>query len=137
MEEYNESLIELCTDRIARRIINNHHNKNIEKIYELIELEYIKSKSRFWFPGDIVLLYPSIKEMRSKNHYDTIYGAHIGKNMLYINYHALLCNMTTKRKYVLRYSLRFETIDCLPMYISELEELERATNESIPIRLLR
>ena len=137
MEEYNKILEELNKDIIARRVINLNKNKPIDKIYELIELEYMKYTSHYWFQGDIVLLYPNIREMKSKKQYETIYGAHIGKNMLYIYYQTLLLNVSSKKKYVLEKAIRFEVGDELPMNIFDLEELERTTDVNIPIRKLR
>ena len=137
MEEYNKLLEKLNTDIIARRVINLNKNKPIDKIYELIELAYMKNTSRYWFQGDIVLLYPIIKEVKSRKEYETIYGAHIGKNMLYIYYQALLLDLFSKKKYVLEKAVRFEVGDELPMNIFDLEELERTTDVNIPILKLR
>ena len=136
MEEYNRLLRELGEDGIAGKVIRDHYGKSIEKIYSLIELEYIKATSNYWFPGKLVLLYPCIREMKSKNHYETIYGAHIGKGIKYINYHALL-DIPNEGKYVLGEPLRFEVGDSLPMNISDLEELEKTTGVDIQIRKLK
>ena len=100
----------------------------------MIQLEYIKHTSYNWFNGDIVLVYPSIKETKSKKHYDSMHGAYISLNSLYINYHALLVNITNGNRYVLTKPLRFELGDNLPMNISDLEELERTTGIDISIR---
>ena len=136
MEEYNRILKELCTDVIARKVIMNYYGKPIEKIYDLIQQEYIKATSHYWFPGKIVLLYPCIREMKSKNHYETIYGAHIGKGIKYIDYHAFF-DIPDEGKYVLGEPLRFEVGDSLPMNIGDLEELEKTTGVDIQIRKLR
>ena len=138
MDDYVRNLSELCTDVIARNVIRNYYGKPIEKIYDLIQQEYIKATSHYWFPGKLVLLYPCIREMKSKNHYETIYGAHIAKGMNYVDYHGLLVlPIPNGDKYVLGKSLRFEVGDSLPMTIMDLEELERTTEVNIPIRKLR
>ena len=134
MVEYDKLLRELDTDIIANRVIRANYGKPIYDIYNMIQLKYIKHTSYNWFNGDIVLVYPSIKEVRSKKHYDSMHGAYIGLNSLYINYHALLVNITNGNRYVLTKPLRFELGDNLPMNISDLEELERTTGVDISIR---
>lgn len=138
MEEYNRILKELCTDVIAKKVIMNYYGKPIEKIYDLIQQEYIKATSHYWFPGMLVLLYPRIREMKSKNHYETICGARIAKGVNYVDYHALLVlSIPNGDKYVLGKPLRFEVGDSLPMTIMDLEELERTCDVNIPIMKLK
>ena len=134
MEDYNEMIKELNTDCIARSVIKKNNNKDIDKIYNLIQMEYIKHTSHRWFDGDIVLVYSNIRETKSKKHYETVHGVYIGENTLYVNYQALLVNISNGSKYVLKKPLRFESGDNLPKYIDELEELEETTNIDIPIK---
>ena len=133
-KEYEELLMGLNTNSIARRIIEENYGKSIEKISQLIEYEIVTKKSSDWFNTDNVLVYPSIKEVKAKKQYDTIYGAHIGINMTYIDYHALIINTTKKTKYVLEKSLKFELNDTLPMNIHDLEKLESDTETTISLR---
>ena len=130
MKEYNKKLIE----EIANKVIRNNPNKSEDELECLMQLEYIKNTSQNWLNGDIVLVYPSIKEVKSNKEYDTIHGAHISINSKYINYHALLINLHKGYKYVLQKPLRFELSDDLPKNISDLEELERTTGIDIPIK---
>lgn len=134
MEDYNEILRDLNTDCIARSVIKKNNNKDIDKIYNLIQMEYIKHTSHRWFDGDIVLVYPNIRETRSKKHYETVHGVYIGENTLYVNYHALLVNISNGSKYVLKKPLKFELGDNLPMCIDDLEGLEKTADIDIPIR---
>lgn len=134
MDEYNRILEELATDAIARYVIKNNYGKPINKIYELIQLEYTKHTSSTWFNGDIVLVYPRTRESKSKKYYETIHGVYIGINSAYINYHALLVNVTNGCKYVLERPLRFELHEDVPKCINDLEELERTTGVDIPLR---
>ena len=134
MEDYNEILRDLNTDCIARSVIKKNNNKDIDKIYNLIQMEYIKHTSHRWFDGDIVLVYPNIRETRSKKHYETVHGVYIGENTLYVNYHALLVNISNGSKYVLKKPLKFELGDNLPMCIDDLEGLEKIADIDIPIR---
>ena len=134
MDEYNRILKELNTDSIAKKVIEKNYGKSIDEIYNLIQMEYIKYTSHNWFNGDVVLTYPSIKETKSKKYYETMYGAIIGINVLYINYNVLLINLSNKTKYVLERPLRFELSDNIPYSILDLEELERITDKNIPIK---
>ena len=85
MDEYDRILNEFNTDPIANFVISNNYGKDIEDIYELIEEEYYRNISEYIFPGEKVLLYPSIKETRSKKRYYTTFNeASIGINSLYI-----------------------------------------------------
>ena len=134
IEEYEELLKGLNTSFIAREIIEENYGKPIEVILRLIEYADIKRKSSNWFNTDDVIVYPSIKEVKSKKEYDTIYGAHIGINMSYIDYHALIINTSRKTKYVLKNSLKFELNDELPRNIYDLEQLEFETETPISLR---
>ena len=134
MDEYNRILEELATDVIARVVIKNNYGKPINKIYELIQLEYTKHTSSTWFNGDIVLVYPSVVETKSKKYYETIHGVYIGMNASYINYHALLINVTNGCKYVLERPLRFELHEDVPKSITDLEKQEKTTGVDIPLR---
>ena len=134
MEEYNRTLDELNTDYIANYIIQNNYGKPIEHIYELIQDAYAMHTSYNWFSGDVVIVYPSITERHAARPYYSITKAHIGKNQVYVNYNALLVNITSRTKYVLKHSLRFETGEELPETIIELEDLERNTGNEISIK---
>lgn len=131
MTKYDKMLSELNTDVIADSVIKNNYGKSIYEIYSKIEMERIKHTSCNWFNGDIVLVYPSIKETKSKRQYYSINGASIKENSTYISYHALLVNITNGNRYVLKEPLRFELGDNLPMNIFDLEELERTTGVDI------
>lgn len=137
MEEYDKILSELNTDYITNQIIKNNYGKPIDKIYDLIQQAYINHMSYNWFPGDMIILYPSIKELKALKTYDTIYKSFIDIGSSYINYHALLINISKNSKYVLNKPLKFELNDKLPFNILELEELERETNTEISIRKVK
>ena len=136
MDEYNRILKELNTDYIAGSIIERNYGKSIDDIYNLIQYAYLDYTSQNWFSGDVIFVYPNIKEVRARKPHTTIYGAQIGLGSLYINYQALLVNTSRKTKYVLKRPLNFEIGDDLPMNILELEELEKTTDIQIPIMRL-
>ncbi len=136
MDEYNRILKELNTDYIAGSIIERNYGKSIDDIYNLIQYAYLDYTSQNWFSGDVIFVYPNIKEVRARKPHTTIYGAQIGLGSLYINYQALLVNTSRKAKYVLKRPLNFEIGDDLPMNILELEKLEKTTDIQIPIMRL-
>ena len=136
MDEYNRILKELNTDYIAGSVIEKNYGKSIDDIYNLIQMAYIDYTSYNWFSGDVIFVYPKINEVKARKPYTTIYGAHIGLSSLYINYQALLVNVSKKTKYVLKKPLRFEIGDDLPTNILELEDLERKADIQIPIMRL-
>ena len=138
MDEYDRILNEFNTDPIANFVISNNYGKDIEDIYELIEEEYYRNISEYIFPGEKVLLYPSIKETRSKKRYYTTFNeASIGINSLYINYHALMINIDRNTKYVLKRALKFELGEDIPYNINELERMAIEKDKEINIRRVR
>ena len=79
-----------------------------------------------FFLGDIVLLHKSIKEYHAKTSMICDFSANlIKKGGLYLNYRPMLENLTTKKVYVLKRSIRVEPayFDFLPTNIVDLEEL--------------
>ena len=72
MEQYEIELRKLNTDPIANKVIKNNYGEEVDKICDMIEFEYIKNTSYGLFNGDIVIVYPRIKEVKAKKHYDTI-----------------------------------------------------------------
>ena len=130
MEDYSE----LSDSYIAKRVIKENDGISIEKMNDLIETEILKNTSHKWFNGKVVIIYPKIKETRSKKRYSTIHGVNIDVNSRYINYQALLVNIDDGNKYVLKKPLRFEIGDDIPICIDDLEELETTTNTDIPYK---
>ena len=122
--EYDMMAKDLCTDELAESVVDNNYGKSIEELSYLIELERAKYESTIWFPGDKILIYPSIKTLKAKKFYESPYGKIISPEETYINYRALLINENKASKYVFSKPLRFEVHDELPTNISELEELE-------------
>ena len=136
-EEYNRILDELNTDSIATRIISDNYGKPIEYIYNLIEEAHFLNMSHRWFNGDVILVYPSFHERIASKSYITIHDACISINQLYVNYNALLINITSNTKFVLSHSLKFEVCDELPQSIMDLEDLERTTGHEIPLKRVK
>ena len=127
-ETYHNELENLKTNRIARQITEKMYGESINKIYEAIlkEESINTSTDTDFFIGDIVLLHKSIKEYHTKAGITCDFsGNMIKRGGLYLNYRPMLENLTTKKVYVLKRSVRVEPAyyDLLPTNITELEEL--------------
>lgn len=118
LQEYIKILDNLKTNRISKKIVE-------------AEAEIT---SNFLFPWDLVLVYPRIKEQRSRIYRTCDFsGGIITPGSFYISYNPLLENLSTDNYYILKRPLIVELgyLDRLPSNIGELEELEqRMINES-------
>ncbi len=137
MDEYNKILSDLNTDYIANSVINKNYGKPLEEIYDLIQLEYYKHTSTYWLPEHTIILYPAIKEKIASRNYYTINNALIRPNQKYLDYHALLVDITSHSKYVLKHPLKFELGDEIPYTINQLETLEIKNEKEIGIQRVR
>ena len=127
-EEYHKEIENLKTNRISKQITEIMYGESINKIYEAILKEEAinTSTDTDFFIGDIVLLHESIKEYHTKAGITCDFsGNMIKRGGLYLNYRPMLENLTTKKVYVLKRSVRVEPAyyDLLPTNITELEEL--------------
>ena len=127
-ETYQEELDSLKTNRIAKQIIEEMKGESINRILEAILKEEAinTSMDSDFFSGDIVLVHESIKEYHTKTEMTCDFSANlIKRGGLYLNYRPILENLTTKKVYVLKRSIKVEPayIDLLPTNIAELEEL--------------
>ena len=127
-ETYLKELETLKTNRIAKQIVERMYGESINKIYEAILKEETinTSMDSDFFLGDIVLLHESVKECHTKTSIACDFSANlIKKGGLYLNYRPMLENITTKKIYVLKRSIKVEPayFDLLPTNIRELEEL--------------
>ena len=126
-ETYLKELDNLKTNRITKQIVERMYGESINKIYEaILKEETINTSmdSDFFF-GDIVLLHESIKEYHAKTSMTCDFSTNLIKRGLYLNYRPMLENLTTKKVYVLKRSIKVEPayFDLLPTNITELEEL--------------
>lgn len=128
LEEYFMILKEIQDNRISKKIVENLYGKPIETIYREVRKEEEKMRSHSFFPGDLVLVHPNIKEQKSKNFKTCDFsGAIISPGTLYVSYRPLLENLTTKESFVLKRTIHVEIgyIYNLPTAIDELESLEQ------------
>ena len=128
IEEYFNILIELQDNRLSKKVIENLKGEPIDKIYrELMKAEE-EVRSHSLFPGSLVVVYPNIKEMRSKTFKICDFsGAVISPGSIYTSYRPLLDNMTTNERYILSRTIKVEIgyRNELPTNIHELEALEQ------------
>ena len=127
-ETNQEELESLKTNRIAKQIIEDMKGESINRIIEAILKEEAinTSMDSDFFSGDIVLVHESIKEYHTKKEMTCDFSANlIKKGGLYLNYRPIIENLTTKKVYVLKKSIKVEPayFDLLPTNIAELEEL--------------
>ena len=127
-ETHQEELESLKTNRIAKQIIEDMKGESINRIIEAILKEEAinTSMDSDFFSGDIVLVHESIKEYHTKTEMTCDFSANlIKKGGLYLNYRPIIENLTTKKVYVLKRSIKVEPayFDLLPTNIAELEEL--------------
>lgn len=124
---YFQALADLTTNRISREIIKKYEGYPISYIYRQIEIAEAEVTSGIIFPGDIVILYPNIKEQKAKNFITCDFSAGIiYPGSIYVSYRPLLDNLTRKETYVLKRTLKVETghYTDLPTSIQEFESLE-------------
>ena len=109
IEEYFNILRELQDNRLSKKVIENLKGEPIDKIYrELMKAEE-EVRSHSLFPGSLVVVYPNIKEMRSKTFKICDFsGAVISPGSIYTSYRPLLDNMTTNERYILSRTIKVE-----------------------------
>ena len=128
IEEYFNILRELQDNRLSKKVIENLKGEPIDKNYrELMKAEE-EVRSHSLFPGSLVVVYPNIKDMRSKTFKICDFsGAVISPGSIYTSYRPLLDNMTTNERYILSRTIKVEIgyRNELPTNIHELEALEQ------------
>lgn len=128
IEEYFNILRELQDNRLSKKVIENLKGEPIDKIYRELMKASEEIRSHSLFPGSLVVVYPNIKEMRSKNFKICDFsGAVISPESIYASYRPLLDNMTTNERYILSRTIKVEIgyRNELPTNIHELEALEQ------------
>lgn len=128
MDNIEEQILSLGTNRLARYIINTSTSKNINEVYQEIIEQELKNTSMDldFFPNNIVLLYPDIKELHARKPITCDFsGAITKKGSLYLRYRPFIENISTNKRYVLKKAIRVEPAyyDMLPTTIAELERL--------------
>lgn len=128
LKQYFTMVNQFKDNGISKRVVEELHGESIATIYQKLMREEEKIRSHSLFPGDLVLVYPNIKEQRSKDFKICDFsGAIIHPGSLYVSYRPLLDNITTNEKFVLAKTIRVEVgyVYDLPTRIDELEALEQ------------
>ena len=127
IKQYYKELRNLSTNRISKDIVEKLTGESIEDIWQKIFQEEQKLRSNIFFPNDIIIMYPAIKEMKSKKLITCDFsGGLIFPGSLYVNYRPFIENITTNERYVLKRTLKVEPgyEHYLPRTITELEQLQ-------------
>lgn len=124
--QYFRILETLQENRIDKQIINKMMGRSIFNIYNEITKEKSNMLSHYFFPGDLVIMHPGLKERIAKKTYTCSFsGARISPGSLYINYRPLIENLTSKNVYVLKKTINVEVgyEYNLPTTIDKLEQI--------------
>ena len=127
LEKYYAYLDSMKTNSFYRDIVESYEGASIAEItYKIMEEEQAY-RSEIFFPGDIIMFYPQIKEQKARSFITCDFSAGIiYPGSLYVNYRPMLHNITTGETYVLQRTIKVETgysYD-LPRSIVELESLD-------------
>ena len=125
VKQYKEEVNKLIIDKTSKEVAQTLYGAPIIDIVEEIEEKSIENRSESLFPGQNIIVYPGIKEVKATEDYTCDFsGAKISKGSLYINYRPMLKNINNGDTYVLNKTIKTETsyIYDLPTNITELEE---------------
>ncbi|MDE5587085.1 MAG: hypothetical protein K2I72_01785 [Bacilli bacterium] len=113
---YQQKILELGNTPFSRRVIKNFPGFSIMTLQSILQSEYLECTSFYHFPNKQVCFYPSIHEYKSEfNTTCAFSGGPIKKGSFYYCYRPLLEVVDSGKKYVLRKTLKLET-----MYFSDL-----------------
>lgn len=108
--QYFTIVNQLKNNRVSKRLLEELQGEPIATIYQELMSEEEKFRSHSLFPGDLIMMYPNIKEQRSKGFKTCDFsGAIIHPGSLYVSYRPLLDNITTNERFVLARTLHVET----------------------------
>lgn len=127
LEKYYAYLDSMKTNSFYRELVDSFEGDSIEEItYKIMEAEQ-EYRSEVFFPGDLAIFYPHIKEQRARKFITCDFSAGIiYPGSMYINYRPMIHNITSGETYVLQRTIKVEMgygYD-LPRSISELEALD-------------
>lgn len=125
VQKYKDEISKLMIDKFSKEVVQTLYGAPIIDIVEEIEEKSIENRSESLFPGQNIIVYPGIKEVKATRDYTCDFsGAKISKGSLYINYRPMLKNINNGDTYVLNKTIKTETsyIYDLPTNITELEE---------------
>ena len=127
VQRYKEEISKLMIDKFSKEVVQTLYGDPLIDIIEAVEEKANENRSESLFPGQNIIVYPGIKEVRAMKEegYTCDFSeAKISKGSLYINYRPMLKNINNGDTYVLNKTIKTETAyyDDLPKNIIELEE---------------
>ncbi len=125
VQRYKEEISKLMIDKFSKEVVQTLYGDPLIDIIEAVEEKANENKSESLFPGQSIIVYPGIKEVKAMGNYTCDFSeAKISKGSLYINYRPMLKNINNGDTYVLNKTIKTETAyyDDLPKNIIELEE---------------
>jgi len=123
-EFYQEQRLELENTPFSRRILRSYPTCSIVDLESILSSEYWEHTSFYNFPNKQVFFYPSIREQQSEFDITCAFsGGKIKKGSLYCCYRPLLEVVDSGKTYVLRKTLKLETLyfSDLPTTIQEFD----------------
>ncbi len=129
----------LCIEEINTLLKNEtskiikYDNNSLLELENKIQEELFINTSSYLFPGDIVLLYPLVREYKANSSIMCdISGSIIQKGSYYSSYRPLIDNIITREHYILEKSINLETSyrHVLPKNIFEFDEWVKRINGS-------
>lgn len=133
IEWYEQEIANLKRNKLAKDIIEKEYGSSILQLMDQIEEEERQLISELFFSGEMMEMYPNIKEQRAKKPITCDFsGGIIKPGSFYASFRPLLKNINNGRTYVLKRTIKVESgyESDLPTTIQELENFFlRAENE--------
>ena len=126
LKQYYVYIESIKTNAFYKSILDELEGKSLKEIYYAILEAEQNYKSEVFFPGDITMLYPRIKEQKARKYTTCDFSSGIIRpGSLYVSYRPLIYNLTTGETFVLSRTIKVEVgySDDLPKTILELESL--------------
>lgn len=126
VEWYQSELELLQSNKIAKEVVDRYYGKPLMYLMYKIAEEERKMTSEIFFSGDLIEMYPYIKEQKAKKPITCDFsGGIIRTGSIYISTRPLLQNLNNGKSYVLKRTIKVENgyWSELPTTIQELEDL--------------
>ena len=106
---YNSELETLGKDKIFKNFLSDYYGRPLIEIYEAISEIELSLQSELFFPGERIIMYPSIKEQKARSMITCDFsGGIITPGSLYSSFRPLLKNIDNNTAYVLKRTIKVE-----------------------------
>lgn len=127
LQKFEKEKEEMFWDRVMKRYAEKKFQPNLSLLENYYQIELIcqEFESQFLFPGHTVILYPKVTEHVARKRLEMHLGPFfIEAGETYYMYRPLLEDITSRKKYVLKDSLRstLDYLDDFPQNFREFEE---------------